>query len=310
LFVANDLDAVWVVGFGNGGSVTARLFATVPDGPRALAFDPAGTLYVFAEISGTIWSIEREHTPIVFASGLDPGEGLAFDTWGSLYVSSGDTHQVLRIEGVSPIDASGTVTNWSTTRPDAVGALPGDESAIRLELGVVDELPTGPYLDFFYELCNPACYRDAVFVHPDNPNADPDMAGHRFHVRHGFINNSADPLGEDFDVVMYLTRWSGPDHDDGAFELGQTYRFTSDYVLRGSSDQCGPTYRTQTEPQTCEWFVHDFPDGIPSGRYDLWAVWEAPCSAWLDLAFTDSCYDLSEVVSLFSSSVNSPFGAY
>jgi hypothetical protein len=136
------------------------------------------------------------------------------------------------------------------------------------------------------------------------------MARQRFHVRHGFINNSADPLGEEFDVVMYLTRWSGPDPDEGGFELGQTYRFTSDYVLRGSSDECGPTYRTQTEPQTCEWFVHDFPDGIPRGRYDLWAVWEAPCSAWLDLAFTDSCDNPSKVVSLFSSGVNSPFGSY
>lgn len=322
LFVANSLDAVWVVELGDGASVTTRLFATIPGGPRALAFDPTGTLYVFGESSGTIWAIAPEHKHAhVFASGLDRGEGLAFDIWGSLYVSIVATNEVLRIEGGSPFDASGTSANAGMNRPDVAGALPGDESAVRLELGVVDELPTGPYLDFLYELCGSGygrpfltqqdqCFRDAVFVHPDDPDADPDMGGQRFHVRHGFINNGAEPLGEEFDVVMYLTRWSGPDLDDGGFELGQTYRFRSDFVLRGSSDQCGPTYRTQTEPQTCEWFVHDFPDGIPSGRYDLWAVWEAPCSTWLDLAFTDSCDDPGEVVSLFSSGVNSPFGNY
>jgi glucose/arabinose dehydrogenase len=311
LFVANSLDAVWVVEFGDGESVTTRLFATIPGGPRALAFDPTGTLYVFGESSGTIWAIAPEHKHgHVFASGLDPGEGLAFDIWGSLYVSIVETNEVVRIEGETPIDVSGTVANPSTTRPDVAGALSGDESAVRLKLGVVDDLPTGPYLDFLYHYgdCDPGCFRDAVFVNPDDRSADPDPAGERFYVRHGFINNSAEPLGEEFDVVMYLTRWSGPDPDDGAFDLGQTYRFTSDYVLRGSSYQCGPTYRTQTEPQTCEWFVHDFPDGIPSGRYDLWAVWEAPCSTWLDLAFTDSCDDPSKVVSLFSSGVNSPFG--
>jgi len=97
-----------------------------------------------------------------------------------------------------------------------------------------------------------------------------------------------------------------PSEQDDA-ELGPTSRYVSDYVLRGTSDQCGPTYRTQTGPETCEWFVHDFPDGLPEGRFALWALWEAPCSAWLELGFTDSCDDASEIVSLFSSGVDSPF---
>jgi hypothetical protein len=40
------------------------------------------------------------------------------------------------------------------------------------------------------------------------------------------------------------------------------------------------------------------------------APWEATCSAWVDLGFTDSCSDPNEVVSFFSSGVNSPFGPF
>jgi hypothetical protein len=86
-----------------------------------------------------------------------------------------------------------------------------------------------------------------------------------------------------------------------------TYRFTSDYVLRGTSDRCGPTYETQTGPATCEWFVHDFPDGLPEGRYAIWAVWEAPCRAWIDMALADACKDPDEVISLFSSGFDAPY---
>ncbi len=204
-------------------------------------------------------------------------------------------------------DASGAVENPSTTPPDVAGAVPGDEGLGPLPLGAVTDLPGDVYLNFFFEFCEPGCYRDAVFAAPGNPREGLVTAERPFHVRHGFINNSDEPLGEGFDVVMYITRWSGTVPTKGPFEFGQTYRFTSDYVLRGTSDQCGPTYRTQTEPETCEWFVHDFPDGLPEGRYDLWAVWEAPCSAWVDLGFTDTCDDPSQIVSLFSSGVNSPF---
>ena len=55
--------------------------------------------------------------------------------------------------------------------------------------------------------------------------------------------------------------------------------------------------------------VHDFPEGLPEGRYDLWVTWEAPCRYWQDIAFTEGCEDPDEVLSLFSAGVNSPFDA-
>jgi hypothetical protein len=206
-----------------------------------------------------------------------------------------------------PIDASGAVANFSTTPPDFEGAVAGDHGVGPLPLGTVTELPGEDHLNFLFEFCQPSCYRDAHFMDPASPDlgSGPWTAGRPFHVRHGFVNGTGEPLGEGFDVVMYVTRWDGPPSD--AFSLGQTLKFTSDFVLRGTSDQCGPAYKSQTGTSTCEWFVHDFPDGLPEGRFDLWTVWEAPCSAWIDLGFTDSCGDPDEVMSLFSAGVNSPF---
>ncbi len=59
--------------------------------------------------------------------------------------------------------------------------------------------------------------------------------------------------------------------------------------------------------QTCEWFVHDFPDGLPPGRYDIWAMWLAPCRAWQDLGLSETCDDPALVTSMFAGSVNMPF---
>lgn len=132
-------------------------------------------------------------------------------------------------------------------------------------------------------------------------------SGRPFHIRHGFINNSDDPLGEGFDVAIYVFRMDGA---GAGFDLGKTYRYTSDFVMRGTSEHCGPGYRSQTGSATREWFVHDFPDGLPDGRFAVWAVWEAPCSAWVELGFTDSCSDPGEVSSMFSSGVDSPFGPF
>ncbi len=78
-------------------------------------------------------------------------------------------------------------------------------------------------------------------------------------------------------------------------------------MIRGTTDACGPTYRTQTGEVTCEWFVHDFPDGLPEGRHAMWAKWEAPCAAWVDYGFTETCADPDEVISLFSSAFDAPF---
>jgi hypothetical protein len=65
--------------------------------------------------------------------------------------------------------------------------------------------------------------------------------------------------------------------------------------------------RTQNEPETCEWFVHDFPNGLPEGRWAIWALWEAPCRAWVDLGLTATCRDPGEVISLFSSGFDAPY---
>ena len=186
--------------------------------------------------------------------------------------------------------------------PDMAGALPGDDGTGPLPLGTINDAPNPDRLDFLFEFCWPECFRDAHWMDPENPTKGSGVwtAGRPFHVREGFINNRAVPLGDGFDVVLYVTRLG----EGGA---KATYRYTSDYVLRGTSDRCGPTYETQTGPATCEWFVHDFPDGLPEGRYAIWAVWEAPCRAWIDLALTDECQDPDEVISLFSSGFDAPY---
>lgn len=209
-----------------------------------------------------------------------------------------------------PIDASGAVANFSTTFPDIQGAILGDDGSPPLPLGVVSGLPGEDRLDFLFEFCpDGQCYRDAHFMDPDNPDvgSGPWTAGRPFHVRHGFEAPGPEPLGPGFDVVMYITPMDEMPGEFGGDTAGASVRYGSDYVLRGESDACGPTYKSQDGTVTCEWFVHDFPDGLPAGRYDLWAVWEAPCWAWLDYGFTDSCADPAAVTSMFSSGVNSPF---
>ena len=95
LFVADGLDAMWVVEFAEDGTVTSlETLATFPERPVALAFDPSGTLFVGTDNS--IWMIEPREAPSVFTGGLDGEEGLAFDSSGSLYVSNVATNQILR----------------------------------------------------------------------------------------------------------------------------------------------------------------------------------------------------------------------
>ena len=208
-------------------------------------------------------------------------------------------------------DGSGSAPTRGTPVPDFEGAVAGDDGAGPLPLGAVNELPGEDYLDFLFEECSwpgvEGCFRDAHFMSEDNPplGSGEWLAGRPFHVRHGFINNSGQPLGNGFDVVVYITPMEDAS-ESGGVPTGATVRYTSDYVLQGTSDRCGPTYKSQTDPVTCEWFVHDFPDGLPEGRHAMWAVWEAPCRAWVDLGFTDTCSDPDEVMSLFSSGVDSP----
>ncbi len=107
-------------------------------------------------------------------------------------------------------------------------------------------------------------------------------------------------------MVVYVTEIDEVG-EFGGQAAGETFRYTSDYVIRGTSEACGPTYRSQTGPEPCEWFVHEFDEGLPVGRHAFWAFWEAPCSAWLEYGFTEGCDDPDEVMSLFSSGVDSPF---
>ena len=187
-----------------------------------------------------------------------------------------------------------------TPLPDFSKALPGDEAGDPLPLGRITGVPNPDRLDFLFDLGD---FRDAHWLDPENPAMGSGVwtAGRPFHVREGFINEGEEPLGDGFDVVLYVTRL-----DSGRAE--PTYRYTSDYVLRGTSDRCGPTYWTQTRPAACEWFVHDFPEGLPEGRWAIWAMWEAPCRAWIDLGLADACRDPDQVLSLFSSGFDAPYG--
>lgn len=189
-----------------------------------------------------------------------------------------------------------------TPLPDVAGALPGDDGRGPLPVGAVTRPPDDERLDFLFELCPEHCFRDAHWIDPGNPlmGAGAWTAGRPFHVREGFPNDGPEPLGEGFDVVLYVTRLDGARDEP-------TYRYTSDYVLRGTSDRCGPGYRTQAGPVTCEWFVHDFPDGLSEGRFAIWALWEAPCRAWIDLGLADSCGSPHRVLSLFSSGFDAPY---
>lgn len=209
--------------------------------------------------------------------------------------------------GVAP-DGSGAAPQIDPP-PDFSAAIAADDGTTEL-LGVVNDLPREDYLYFLFEFCEAdSCFRDAHFMDPTDSRfgSGPWAAGRPFHIRHGFINEGAEALGAGFDVVVYVTRWGDGGPAPDAFVDGVTYRFTADYVLRDLSDRCGPTYRTQSGPATCEWFVHDFPEGLPQGRYDLWVTWEAPCSYWQEISFADDCADANEVMSLFSAGVNSPF---
>ena len=207
------------------------------------------------------------------------------------------------------VDESGAAATAGTPLPDVEGAVLGDDGEGPLPLGAVTTLPDSVRLDFLFEFCTgEVCWRDAHFMDPDNPGMGSGgfTAGMPFHVRHGFVNDGEEPLGEGFDVVVYVTEIDEVGEFGGG-AVGETFRYTSDYVIRGEAETCGPSYRTQTGPVTCEWFVHEFEDGLPVGRHALGVMWEAPCSAWVDYGFTESCADPDQTLTLFTSGVDSAF---
>lgn len=211
-------------------------------------------------------------------------------------------------EWVVPQDLDSPIVEWAgrataeTPPPEFATAVSGDDGSAPLPLGSVTDPPDNVRLDFLFEFCFDTCFRDAHFLQPSNPSrgSGPYTSGVPFHVRHGFPNDGNASLGEGFGVTLFVSPIdTGPNPP--------VFGFTPDYVLRGESEACGPTYRIQIESVQCEWFVHEFPDGLPEGRHALWAVWEAPCWAWLEYGFTEECANPDEVISLFSSGVDSPF---
>lgn len=286
-------------------------------GSEPIDLDSAGELKVgFVEMGDTGWAASSRVPPSRRRSGWVPAAvaaaAMVLLALVPLFVNRDDVSTAANLAEPEPTpsivsDVIAPPPNPTTLDPS--GWVDGDDGSAPLPLGEVTVLPGGNYLDFMSRDC-PSCFLDARFKGPglSDFGSGPWVAGREFFVREGFVNSGSEPLGDGFDVELFVTRWSGPDVVEGGFELGQTYRFTSDYVMRGEAQECGPTYATQTGAVTCEWFVHDFPDGIPDGRYDLWAAWFAPCSAWLDMGLAQSCSDPGEVMNLFSSSVNSPFG--
>jgi TIR domain len=172
----------------------------------------------------------------------------------------------------------------------------------------VDAPPNDARLDFLQPTCAAGkCVRDAYFVHPTLPlRTGPWNAYEPFHIRHGFVASGpvGDTAPEGKSVDVYLRRDAGPELEDDAFPLGRWFLYLPDYVVRETTDRCGPGYRDQTEPVACDVYVHDFPDGLPPGRYTFFVDWLAPCSDWFGATI---CDDPDEVVSLFDSQVESPF---
>lgn len=204
--------------------------------------------------------------------------------------------------------------------PETIGSSVPLEPGLDSESGVLAPLPDNTWLNFLFEGCD-GCPLDAHWMEPTNL---PDWmeptnlsvgtgtwtAYRPFHVREGFVTKGDAALGEGFDVVLLITRrpcWEcGGEPPAGVYPLDETIVETTDYVTRGTTEYCGPGYASQDGPQECEWFVHDFSDGLPPGRYDIRADWHAPCSAWVDLGFVETCADPNEVMNLFNSSVNAP----
>jgi hypothetical protein len=293
------------------GSVSCEWFVHefpdgLPDGRFALWAVWEAPCSAWVEMGYTQSCAHPDEVMSFFSSGVDSpfGEEIGFAMEGPMDEDDGGYNFVA--------DASGSASTGGTPQPEFAGATLGDSGAGPQRLGVVTQLPGDDYLDFLFEFCpGETCFRDAHFTQPGNPTrgAGGYESGRPFIVRHGFVNDAAVPLGDGFDVAVYVFPMDQPGENEG-FGIGKTVRYTSDYVVRGETEQCGPTYKSQTGSVSCEWFVHEFPEGLPDGRFALWAVWEAPCSAWVEMGFTESCANPGEVMSFFSSGVDSPFGDF
>jgi len=207
---------------------------------------------------------------------------------------------------VDPADV-GPGFSVETPSGDEYASLDSDPSRVVLEERTA--APDSPRLDFLAGLCDESgCFRDATVIDPDNNEMGSGVwvADTPFHIRQGFINDTGIPLSEDFNVIVYATRRAGPELSGGVFEIDQTYRLDAGYLLTGATSKCGPGYWEQAGTYECDWIVYELSEGLPQGRYDIWAGWYAPCSAWLDLGIVEACDVPTEVTSQFESSVNMP----
>ena len=100
------------------------------------------------------------------------------------------------------LSCSDVAPTGGTPLADVAGALPGDDGGVPLPLGAITGVPNPDRLDFLFE--GRGCFRDAHFMDPRTPGlgSGPWTAGRPFHVREGFVNNGAQPLGEGFDVIL------------------------------------------------------------------------------------------------------------
>ncbi|MCB2223595.1 MAG: hypothetical protein KQH83_05405 [Actinobacteria bacterium] len=261
---------------------------------------------------GTVWAVALEGLARFDGSQWESFPGTAGFGFGAVVDPSGVLWAPAADPGGGIKGFDGTATRrWVMQAVETADGDPGDAGAAR---EVRSDPPDDARLDFLATVCDPvsedsSCRREGHFLDPEDASRGTTawLAGLPFHIRQGFVHRGDEPLGAGYDLAVSVTRLVGPEPDDGTFELGTTYRFHTDYVVDGMAVKCGPAYWEQTDPQPCEWFVHDFPDGLPPGRYEIWVEWEAPCSAWLDLGLAAVCDDPDEVSALFASSVNMPF---
>ncbi len=229
---------------------------------------------------------------------------------GSLAVYSASQRAIAQDNEAQAIAFASQLVDYVTQRD--VTAAPTSEDVIP-DLGPAShryrpDPPVDARLDFLQESCHEGpCTRDAAFVDPElGLRTGVWHAFEPFHIRHGFpATGPAEEVGPPgVTLRVYVRRTDGPELAPGVFPLGQWFRYMPDYVVREASDRCGPGYQHQTEPVDCDSYVHDFPDGLPPGRYSFFVEWRAPCQMWVEASV---CDQPSNIISLFDSQVDSPF---
>lgn len=302
----------------------------------ARRIDGTGEADLLGRVSQAITRRERRHRALVAGSVLvavaliggaavvlRPSPGIQIDPVAPSSDASSGPDAPVRDEATR-LQLSPTGPDYLTDSPEFESGVftsftevvPGDDGQ-EPQLGGPGDMPSSTRLQFLWDVCRlrlgadeevADCFRDPSFVNDDGLGSGPWVADRPFYIAHGFPATGLDPLAAGFDVAVYITR-SPEDLDDAdtAFELDQTVRFRTDRIVREQAVRCGPTYRQQTQPGECVLFVHDFPDGLPTGRYEIAVVWEAPCHAWVDYGLADRCDDPDRIEGRFSSLVDSPW---